>query len=106
LVKATACNTPLAADVFLQVISDASIKTFELEPRVINLIQGKDWCAPIMAYLYHYYEPDNIIEHIRMQQRARSYQIVDNDSYKTSNSGPSFSVSVKPKVKRYCQRFM
>jgi hypothetical protein len=88
LVKATALNTPLPADVFLQVISDASIKTVEPEPRMINLIQGKDWRAPIMAYLHHYYKTDNIIEHTRMQQRARSYQIVDNDLYKTSISRP------------------
>jgi hypothetical protein len=31
-------NTPLSADVFIQVISDASIKTVEPEPRTINLI--------------------------------------------------------------------
>jgi hypothetical protein len=40
-----------------------------------------------------------------MQQRAMSYQIVDNELYKTSVSGPSFSVLVRPKVKRYYQRF-
>jgi hypothetical protein len=88
LAKVIARNTPLPADVFLQVISDASIKTVEPEPRVINLIQDKDWHAPIMAYLHHYYESDSIIEHIRMQQRARSYRLVDNDVYKTSISGP------------------
>jgi hypothetical protein len=42
LAKATARNTPLSADVFLQIISDASIKKVEPEPRVINIIQGKD----------------------------------------------------------------
>jgi hypothetical protein len=41
-----------------------------------------------MAYFHHYYEPDNIVDHTRMQQRARSYQIVDKDLYKTSISGP------------------
>jgi hypothetical protein len=41
-----------------------------------------------MAHLCHYYEPDSTVEHTRMQQRARSYQIVDNDLYKTSTSGP------------------
>jgi hypothetical protein len=40
-----------------------------------------------MAYLHHYYETDGITEHTRMQQRARVYQIVDNDLYKTSISG-------------------
>jgi hypothetical protein len=39
LAKATARNTPLPADVFLQTISDASIKTIEPEPRVINRVQ-------------------------------------------------------------------
>jgi ribonuclease HI len=38
LAKAATHNTPLLADVFLQVISYASIKTVEPEPRVINLI--------------------------------------------------------------------
>jgi hypothetical protein len=56
LVKATTRNTPLPADVFLQVISDASIKIVEPEPKMINLIEGKDW---------H--------EHTRMQQRVGSY---------------------------------
>jgi hypothetical protein len=43
LAKAATHNTPLPADVFLQVISDASIKTIKLKPRVINAIQSKDW---------------------------------------------------------------
>jgi hypothetical protein len=87
-VKAAARNTPLAADVFLQVILDASIKIVEPEPRIINLILGEDWRTPIMAYLRHYYEPDNTVEHTRMQHRAKSYHIVDNKLYKTSVSGP------------------
>jgi hypothetical protein len=70
------------------VISDASIKIVEPEPKMINLIHDKDWRALIMAYLYHYYESDSTIEHTRMQQRAGSYQILDNDLYKTSISGP------------------
>jgi hypothetical protein len=95
LAKATTRNTPLLADVFLQVISDASIKTIEPEHRVINLIQGEDSHAPIVAYLYHYYEPDNIVEDTRMQQRARAYQIVDNDLYKTSISAPLLQCASK-----------
>jgi hypothetical protein len=35
-------NNPLPVDVFLQTISDASIKTIEPEPRVINIIHGED----------------------------------------------------------------
>jgi hypothetical protein len=65
--KATTLNTPLRAYVFLQTISEAFIKTIEPEPRVINIIQGEDWQAPIMANLCHYYEPDSAVEQIRMQ---------------------------------------
>jgi hypothetical protein len=86
--KAAAHNTPLSADVFLQITSDASMKIVELEPRVINIIQGEDWRASITAYLCHYYEPDTTTEQIRMHQRAQSYQIVDNDLYKISVSSP------------------
>jgi hypothetical protein len=88
LAKAAAHNTPLPADVFLQIISVTSIKTIELEPRVINIIQDEDWWAPIMAYLRHYYGPDTTVEQIRMQQRARAYQTMDNDLYKILVSGP------------------
>jgi hypothetical protein len=38
LAKVAARNTPLPADVVLQVISDTSINTNEPEPRVINVI--------------------------------------------------------------------
>jgi hypothetical protein len=66
LAKAAACNTPLPTDVFFQVIQDASIKTVESEPRLINAIEGEDWWAPITAYLHHYYKRDNTTEHITM----------------------------------------
>jgi hypothetical protein len=87
LVKAAACNTPLPAGVFFQVISDTSIKAVQALPKVINLIEGEEWRAPIMAYLTHYYELDSATEHTRMRQRARAYQIIDNDLYKTSVCG-------------------
>jgi hypothetical protein len=85
-VKAAAHNTPLPTNVFFQVVPDASIKIVK-EPRVINLIEG-DWCTPIMAYLRHYYKPDSTTEHTKMLQRAKAYQIIDNNMYKTSISGP------------------
>jgi hypothetical protein len=88
LAKAAAHNTPLPADVFFKVVPDALIRIVEPMPRLINLIGGEDWHAPIMAYLLHYYESDNTTEHIRMQQRAKAYQIVGNGLYKTSVSGP------------------
>jgi hypothetical protein len=40
------------------------------------------------VYLSYYYEPDSIVDQTIMQQRAQSYQIVDNDLYKISVSGP------------------
>jgi ribonuclease HI len=67
LVKVAACHTPLPTYVFFKVVPDASIKTVEMEPKVINLIEGEDWRAPIMAYLRHYYKPDNATKYIRMQ---------------------------------------
>jgi hypothetical protein len=47
------------ANVFFQVLEGASIKTALPEARVINIIKGEDWRAPIMAYLRPYYEPDS-----------------------------------------------
>jgi hypothetical protein len=92
LVKAAACINPIPVDVFLQTIMDTSIKTIEPEPRVFNIIQGEDWRAPIIAYLRHYYKPYSTMDQTRVQQRARSYQIIDSDLYKIYVSGPSFVV--------------
>jgi hypothetical protein len=69
-------------------LEDASVKTVLLELRVINIIEGEDWRAPIMTYLRHYYEPDGKNKQTRMQQQAKDYQIVGNELYKTSISGP------------------
>jgi hypothetical protein len=105
--QATARNTPLPADVFLQTISDALVKTIESDPRVINIIEGEDWRAPIMAYFCHYYGPDSAVEQMRMQQRAQSYQIVDNDvSNIFVSQAPSVVMSAKKKVIKYYRRFM
>jgi hypothetical protein len=41
-----------------------------------------------MACLHHYYELDSKNEQIRLQQRAKDYQIVGNELYKISISGP------------------
>jgi hypothetical protein len=54
-------------DVFYQVLEDALVKTLFLEPRLINIIKGEDWRAPMMAYLHHYYELDTTTEKIGMQ---------------------------------------
>jgi hypothetical protein len=46
LAKVAAHNTPMPADVFFQVIEEASVKTVTPEPRLINIIEGEDWRAP------------------------------------------------------------
>jgi hypothetical protein len=84
LVKAAAKKAVLPQDIFFQLIKDPSIKIVEPEPRMINIIQGEDWRAPIMAYLHHHYAPDSGAELIRMQQRAKAYQVIGDDLYKTS----------------------
>jgi hypothetical protein len=49
-----------------------------------------------MAYLYHHYEPDSNTELLRMQQRAKAYQMIGDELYKTkayqSYSHDHFSV--------------
>jgi hypothetical protein len=67
---------------------------------VINIIQGEDWQALIMAYLCHYHEPDSTVEQTRMQQRAQSYQIINNDLYKNSVSRPLLCCSTKGEGKQ------
>jgi hypothetical protein len=57
LAKAAARNTSMPANIFFQVLEDASVKTIPSETRVINIIEGEDWRASIMAYLHQYYEP-------------------------------------------------
>jgi ribonuclease HI len=59
LAKAAAKKELLPLDVFFQVVEDPSVKTVEQEARMINVVQGEDWQAPIMAYLCHHYEPNS-----------------------------------------------
>jgi hypothetical protein len=88
LVKGAAWKTPLPIDVFFQTIDDASVKTVEPEPTLINAIKGEDRRALIMTYLCYYYESDNNNELLMMQQRAKSYHIIHNELYKISVTGP------------------
>jgi ribonuclease HI len=66
LANATVRKTMLPLDVFIQTIEDSSVKTIELELRMVNAIQGKNWRASIMTYLYHHYELENNTELLRM----------------------------------------
>jgi ribonuclease HI len=66
LAKVAARNTSMPADVFFQVLEDASVKIVLPEHRLININEEKDSRDPIMAYLHHYYEPDGTNKQIRM----------------------------------------
>jgi ribonuclease HI len=88
LAKAATKKTVIPPDVFYQFIEDPSVKTVEPEPRMINVVWGENWRAPIMAYLHSHYEPDSSAELIRMQQRAKVYQVIGEELYKTSITGP------------------
>jgi ribonuclease HI len=90
LAKVAARKAELPPDVFFQVIKDPSVKTVEPEPRMINIVQGEDWRAQILAYLHHHYEPNSTAELNRMQQRVKAYQIIEDDLYKTSATRPLF----------------
>jgi hypothetical protein len=86
--KATTRKIALPPNVFFQTIEDSLVKAIDSELGMVNVIQGEDWRAPIIAYLHHHCESDNNIELLRMQQRAREYQIFGNDLYKTSVTSP------------------
>jgi hypothetical protein len=88
LAKATARKMVLPPDVFFQTIEDSSVKIVEPEKRMVNIVQGEDWWAPIMAYLRHHYEPDSSIDLTKMQQRVKAYKIIGDDLYKTSVTVP------------------
>jgi hypothetical protein len=66
LAKGTTRKTRLPHDVFFQTLEDSSVKIVNTEPRTVNVIQGEDWRAPIMAYLHHHYEPDSKTKLLRM----------------------------------------
>jgi hypothetical protein len=66
LAKAAARKMVLPSDVLFQTIKDPSVKTVEPEPRMVNIVQGEDWRAPIMAYLRHHYKPDSSTDLTRM----------------------------------------
>jgi hypothetical protein len=88
LAKEAARKIALPPDVFFQTLEDSSVKTIDLKPRTVNVIQGEDWRAPIIAYLHHQYELDSKIELLRMQQRVKAYQVIGNELYKTSVMRP------------------
>jgi hypothetical protein len=88
LAKVAARKAALQPDVIFQTIEDPSVKIVKPEPRMVNIIEGEDSRALIMAYLHHHYEPDNNTELLKMQQRKKAYQVIGVELYKTSVMGP------------------
>jgi hypothetical protein len=41
-----------------------------------------------VVYFRHHYEPDNSTELLRIQQRAKAYQVIRDELHKTSVTGP------------------
>jgi lipopolysaccharide biosynthesis protein len=60
LAKAAAQKQAISPDVFLEVITEPSIK--DLKPGTMSNIQSHDWRAEIMAYLRGHYEPQDELE--------------------------------------------
>jgi hypothetical protein len=56
--------------------------------RFASTDHDRDLRALIKVYLHHHYELNSDIELIRMQQRAKAYQIIGDELYKTSVTGP------------------
>jgi hypothetical protein len=49
LAKAVPRNQAMPSDVFFKIIKEPSIK--ESKPKIVNIVETRDWRAEIMAYL-------------------------------------------------------
>jgi hypothetical protein len=81
LAKAAAKNHLMHRDVFFEIIKEPSIK--EPKPKIVNVVETRDWRAEIMAYLWGHYEPQDELEEKRLKQMARGYAVVDGELYKS-----------------------
>jgi hypothetical protein len=67
-------------DVFFEIIKEPSIK--ESKPKIMNIVETRDWRVEIMAYLRGHYEPQDELEEKRLKQKERSYTMVNEELYK------------------------
>ena len=81
LAKIASNGHPLPPDVFYTVQTEPSIANTS-EVKIVSLIEGEDWRAPIIAYLKGFFEPENPIEAKRMQHRSRNYRLIGDDLFK------------------------
>jgi hypothetical protein len=73
-------------DVFFEIIKEPSIK--DSKPKTVNNIESHDWRVEIMAYLRGHYEPQDELEEKRLRQRARVYDVVNGELYKSGVTEP------------------
>ena len=104
IAKVVAQNTSLPQDVFLQVITQASIKTKQEVSREVHVIQSKDWRAPIMAYLHRHYELEDEVNEVKIKHRTRNYKIINNQLYKQGICEPLLKCILAKEGKELLQK--
>ncbi|WP_032738425.1 reverse transcriptase-like protein, partial [Bifidobacterium breve] len=87
LAKVVAQNQALPPDVFYEVLTTPAVK--EPKAETINVIEKYDWRAPMLAFLRGHYEPTEEVSLNCMKQRARGYEIIDGELYKSGISAPT-----------------
>ena len=86
LAKAAALNQSLPPDVFYEILTSPPVK--EQPAKTINIIGQYDWRALILAFLRGHFEPESETELKQIKQRARGYEMIDGELYKSGVSTP------------------
>jgi hypothetical protein len=86
LAKAATKNHAMPPYVFFQIIKEPFIK--EPKPKIVNIVETRDWRAKIMAYMRGHYEPQEELEEKRLKQRARGYAVMDGELCKSGVTEP------------------
>jgi hypothetical protein len=69
LAKAATKNHAMPPYVFFQIIKEPFIK--EPKPKIVNIVETRDWRAKIMAYLRGHYEPQDELEEKRLKATGK-----------------------------------
>jgi hypothetical protein len=96
LAKAAAKGEALPSDAFYHVIGTPVVRNTEgLQitnddegHRIVNLILGEDWRAPITLYLQGHYHPSDINEAKCLKHRCRDFTLLGGQLYKKGISHP------------------
>jgi ribonuclease HI len=79
LAKPAARNQAMPPEVFFEIIEEPSIK--ETKPKIMNIVETRNWRAEIMTYLRGHYEPQDELEEKILKQRTRGYAVVNGELY-------------------------